>query len=128
MRRQLGEKDKEIVRLEAIARDLRAGRAAASPTRGAPSPELEVEQRRLSELEETRLEWEQRCVAAEHRLSMLQQQLTDSSKRYGGEITSLQVEVAKRDAKILELEFLLKDKGGPGSVVGGGGYVYSGGG
>lgn len=124
VRRQIAEKDHEIARLESIVRELRAGRSVSSPTPGPASSELAVEQKRLSGLEDARLEWEQRCVAAEHRLSMLQQQLTESSKRYGGEITALQVDVAKRDAKILELEHLLKDKTGRMSPEGGG-WLYS---
>ena len=72
------------------------------------SPE---EQEQLAHVEAKRFEWEQRCVAAEQRLQMLQQQLTESSRRYGADISRLEVEIAKKDARIKELEFLAKHEG-----------------
>lgn len=117
LRRQVAEKNREVARLEAVVQELRRGRtpeALPSPT----SPELQQEQKRLQELEDSRLEWEQRCMAAEHRIQTLQQQLKEASRRYGGEISSLKVEIAKRDARVLELEFLLKEReGGDGATV-----------
>merc|ERR1712087_77605 len=107
LQRQIAAKDDEIARLEVVVRDLQGGQQS-----GAEPRELTNERQRLAELEATRLDWEQRCTAAEHRLQMLQQQLGDSSKRYGGEISNLQVEIAKRDARIVELEYLLKEREG----------------
>lgn len=79
------------------------------PSFQAPSQVLSAdEQEELAHVEAKRFEWEQRCVAAEQRLQMLQQQLTESSKRYGSDISSLEVEIAKKDARIKELEFLMK--------------------
>lgn len=79
------------------------------PSFQAPSQVLSAEeQEQLAHVEAKRFEWEQRCVAAEQRLQMLQQQLTESSKRYGSDISSLEVEIAKKDARIKELEFLMK--------------------
>ena len=79
------------------------------PSFQAPSQVLSAEeQEQLAHVEAKRFEWEQRCVAAEQRLQMLQQQLTGSSKRYGSDISSLEVEIAKKDARIKELEFLMK--------------------
>merc|ERR1712060_694337 len=98
LQRQIASKDDEICRLEGVVRELQTGRQDAPE-----APELTQGRTRLAELESTRAEWEQRCTAAEHRLQMLQMQLTESSRRYGGEISTLTVEVAKRDAKIVEL-------------------------
>ena len=79
------------------------------PSYQAPSQVVSAEeQEQLAHVEAKRFEWEQRCVAAEQRLQMLQQQLTESSKRYGSDISSLEVEIAKKDARIKELEFLMK--------------------
>lgn len=79
------------------------------PSFQAPNQVLSAdEQEQLAHVEAKRFEWEQRCVAAEQRLQMLQQQLTESSKRYGSDISSLEVEIAKKDARIKELEFLMK--------------------
>jgi len=104
LRRKVAEKDAEVVRLENLVRELRDGKVR-------PPVELASEQRRVAQLEENRLEWEQRCTAAENRLQMLQQQVSESSKKYGGEISSLTVELARRDARILELEYLLTQGG-----------------
>eukprot|EP00927_Polykrikos_kofoidii_P008378 TRINITY_DN13477_c0_g1_i2.p1 TRINITY_DN13477_c0_g1~~TRINITY_DN13477_c0_g1_i2.p1 ORF type:complete len:1072 (-),score=263.88 TRINITY_DN13477_c0_g1_i2:150-3365(-) len=105
LRRQVADRDAEIVRLEGAVRDLEAAHAQ----RKEETPELAEERRRLREMEESRAEWEQRCGAAEQRVQMLQLQLGQSSKKYGSEISGLKVDVARRDAKILELEHLLGD-------------------
>eukprot|EP00929_Paragymnodinium_shiwhaense_P088267 TRINITY_DN48556_c0_g1_i1.p1 TRINITY_DN48556_c0_g1~~TRINITY_DN48556_c0_g1_i1.p1 ORF type:complete len:1103 (-),score=317.49 TRINITY_DN48556_c0_g1_i1:83-3391(-) len=106
LRRQVGEKEGEIVRLEGMVRDLQG--SSGQPVRA------EQESQRLKELEESRIAWEQRCMAAEQRLQMIQSRIDESSRKYGGEIASLKVEVAKRDAKILELEYLLGGSGAGG--------------
>jgi hypothetical protein len=112
LQRQVDEKDREIARLEGMVNELRVELSAGRSAPAAPSADLLEERRRLGELQDSRIEWEERCIAAEQRLSMLQQQLVDSSKRYGGEIITLQVEIAKRDAKVLELEFMLQEHTG----------------
>ena len=78
---------------------------AADPV---PHALSEAEQEQLAHVEAKRFEWEQRCLAAEQRLQMLQQQLTESSKKYGSDISRLEVEIAKKDARIKELEFLMR--------------------
>lgn len=112
LQRQLAEKTDEVARLQALVRDLQRSGSKRSETAVVSSPELQRERQHFEDQDAKRFEWEQRCQAAEHRLQMLQQQLTESSKRYGGEISSLRVEVAKRDARIMELEFLLRESGG----------------
>jgi len=118
LRRQVAEKDGEVARLETLVREMKARKQDADV-----SPELSKEQQRLNDVEANRLDWEHRCVAAEHRMQMLQQQLTESSKRYGTEISALQVEIAKRDASILEMEYLLKER--EIAVGGGGAHVVA---
>ncbi|CAE7027884.1 CCDC33 [Symbiodinium sp. CCMP2592] len=112
LRQRLAEKDAEITRLQKVAASLKMNNVevgeetvlpSSSPGTAALSAE---EQEQLAHLEAKRFEWEQRCAAAEQRLQVLQQQLTESSKRYGAEISSLEVEIAKKDARIKEFEFL----------------------
>ncbi|CAJ1460771.1 unnamed protein product [Effrenium voratum] len=130
LKQRLAQKDAEIDRLKSMAAELKTGvvpRAShasyildevpessaadpvekphAQPAHAALSAE---EQEQLAHVEAKRFEWEQRCLAAEQRLQMLQQQLTDSSKRYGSDISTLEVEIAKKDARIKELEFLMR--------------------
>ena len=93
------------VRQPLVPQDVQVNRSQVSQVTQALSP---AEQEQLAHIEAKRFEWEQRCVAAEQRLQMLQQQLTESSKRYGSDISSLEVEIAKKDARIKELEFLVK--------------------
>mmetsp|Transcript_28443 Transcript_28443/g.75354 ORF Transcript_28443/g.75354 Transcript_28443/m.75354 type:complete len:277 (-) Transcript_28443:80-910(-) len=111
LQRQVANKGDEVMRLQALVRDLQRAAGRRADMEKAASPELARERQNLEDQEAKRLEWEQRCQAAEHRLQMLQHQLTESSKKYGSEISALRVEVAKRDARILELEFLLRDSG-----------------
>merc|ERR1712205_95890 len=73
LQRRLADKDSQIARLEAAARQ------QGSKAQPAQS------QQRLAELQNERHEWEQRCHAAEQRLQALQHQLTETSRRYGGE-------------------------------------------
>lgn len=63
------------------------------------------------ELETANVELEHRCRAAEQRSQTLQQQLTEASRRFGGELSALKVEAAKRDAQIKELTFMLDAQG-----------------
>ncbi|CAE7674961.1 CCDC33 [Symbiodinium pilosum] len=116
LRQRLAEKDAEIARLQKVATTLKASPAdtvqetvlpSTAPDTAALSAE---EQEQLAHLEAKRFEWEQRCAAAEQRLQMLQQQLTESSKRYGAQISTLEVEIAKKDARIKELEYLLRQQ------------------
>merc|ERR1712039_161804 len=111
LRRQLVQKCDEVARLQALVQELRSKHSQQSEAAVAASPEVARERARLEELEARRLEWEQRCQSAENRVQVLQQQLTETSKRYGAEISSLRVEVAKRDARIMELEFLARESG-----------------
>jgi len=112
LRQRLAEKDAEITRLQKVAASLKmnnveAGEETVVPLSSPGTAALSAEeQEQLAHLEAKRFEWEQRCAAAEQRLQVLQQQLTESSKRYGAEISSLEVEIAKKDARIKELEFL----------------------
>eukprot|EP00438_Fugacium_kawagutii_P030526 Skav213654 [mRNA] locus=scaffold2012:399619:400431:- [translate_table: standard] len=122
LRKSLAQKDAEIIRLQKLAAELKANSEGdADEFRRPGGPEISdarpsqisqalsaAEQEQLAHVEAKRFEWEQRCVAAEQRLQMLQQQLTESSKRYGSDISSLEVEIAKKDARIKELEFLVK--------------------
>eukprot|EP00933_Yihiella_yeosuensis_P083494 TRINITY_DN9772_c0_g1_i1.p1 TRINITY_DN9772_c0_g1~~TRINITY_DN9772_c0_g1_i1.p1 ORF type:complete len:694 (-),score=147.34 TRINITY_DN9772_c0_g1_i1:62-1930(-) len=94
---ELRRKDLEIQRLQEAASQ-KAWQASAGPG----------DTQRL-DLETKRQEWEQRCQQAENRVQSLQQQLSESSKRYGAEISNLQVENAKKDARIKELEFLAEN-------------------
>jgi len=115
LQRKVAEKNDEVARLQTLVRDLQRGlgRSQQAPDaqwQALPSSEMAREQQKLDEAEERRFEWEQRCQAAEQRLQMLQQQLSESSRKYGGERATLQTEVAKRDARILELEFLLREQ------------------
>lgn len=112
LRQRLAEKDAEITRLQKVAaslkmNDVEVGEETVLPSSSPGTAALSAEeQEQLAHLEAKRFEWEQRCAAAEQRLQVLQQQLTESSKRYGAEISSLEVEIAKKDARIKELEYL----------------------
>ena len=133
LKRSLAQKEAEIARLQRMATELKqkesgvAGDEARFVPPHVPEPRLstsvapavapaahqslsEAEQEQLAHVEAKRFEWEQRCVAAEQRLQMLQQQLTESSKKYGADISSLEVEIAKKDARIKELEFLMRQQ------------------
>jgi len=107
-RRKLAQKDAEVIRLQAIVKDLKAG--DGNTTSGEEATRQSANDGTLNDLEAKRLDWEQKCKAAEQRLQMLQRQLTESSKKYGSEISDYKVEIAKKDAHILELEYLLKRK------------------
>eukprot|EP00928_Gymnodinium_smaydae_P030459 TRINITY_DN22650_c0_g1_i2.p1 TRINITY_DN22650_c0_g1~~TRINITY_DN22650_c0_g1_i2.p1 ORF type:complete len:1049 (-),score=304.06 TRINITY_DN22650_c0_g1_i2:54-3200(-) len=106
----------DVAHLETVVRDLqRQLQQQRSAVEGSAAAESATQlDGGSADLERERLEWEQRCTAAEQRWRMLQQQLTDSSRRYGAEIATLKVEVAKRDASIKELEYLLKEQGASG--------------
>lgn len=69
---------------------------------------LAGEQSQLIELRAARLEWEQRCLDVEKRVRILEQHLIKSSHSSGAELSTLRLEIAKRNAKIAELEFLSK--------------------
>jgi len=105
--RQVAEKTDEVARLQALVKDMQRGAAQRHEVALANSPQLARERHRLDDFEGQRLEWERRCQAAEDRLRGVQQQLVESSKKYGAELSNLRVEVAKRDARIMELETLL---------------------
>ncbi|CAE8585620.1 unnamed protein product, partial [Polarella glacialis] len=110
IRRKLSQKDVEIARLQGLVKELRGSNA---PPQELSRPQADgAEQQRLQDLESHLQDWEQKCQAAEHRLQMLQRQLTESSRRYGAEITDLKVTIAKRDARIMELEYLLDQRDG----------------
>jgi len=96
------------VRQPLVPQDVQVNRSQVSQVSQVTQALSPAEQEQLAHIEAKRFEWEQRCVAAEQRLQMLQQQLTESSKRYGSDISSLEVEIAKKDARIKELEFLVK--------------------
>jgi len=108
-KRRLAQKDAEVVRLQAMVQDLKAaGNASSNGGEAVPAPAPNGD--KLNDLEAKKLEWEQKCRAAEQRLQMIQQQLTESSKRYGSQISDHKVEIARQEARIMELEFLLKRK------------------
>eukprot|EP00932_Pfiesteria_piscicida_P003425 SRR837773.13335.p1 GENE.SRR837773.13335~~SRR837773.13335.p1 ORF type:complete len:469 (+),score=82.06 SRR837773.13335:74-1408(+) len=114
LQRQLSAKRDEVVRLKSMVAEMQHHVDAGVP--GQASADLARERANLEEQASRALDWEQRCQAAEHRLQMLQHQVTESSKRYGAEISALKVEVAKRDARVMELEFLLRERGAGDSL------------
>jgi chromosome segregation ATPase len=106
LRQQIKAKDEEITRLEALVSDLQTiGMKGASQKR-----DKDAEQK-LDDMEMEKTEWQQKCQRLEQRLQMMEKQLTENSKQYGKEISNLKVEIAKRDAKVIELEMNLQDAG-----------------
>mmetsp|Transcript_72936 Transcript_72936/g.152262 ORF Transcript_72936/g.152262 Transcript_72936/m.152262 type:complete len:467 (+) Transcript_72936:296-1696(+) len=111
LQKQLEAKVQEVARLQGLVKDLQ--RSASSRVEGglASSSELAQDRARLEAAEAKRYEWEQRSQASESRLQVLQRQLEESGRRYGAELSSLRVDLAKRDARISELELMLQDGG-----------------
>lgn len=110
------ERDGEITRLEAVIREHQRGQVGAGGASQGPGPELAREHRRLEEMEAAKGEWENKCNSAEQRMNMLHKQLTESSRKYGAEISALKVEVAKRDAQIKEFIYILGQAGDAGAT------------
>lgn len=105
LQRKLLEKSEEVLRLEALVKDLQRSSASV-----AASPHLLRDRRELEEQVAKVTEWAHRCQAAEDRLQGVQQQLVESSKRHAAELSAMRVEVAKRDARVLELEVLARGR------------------
>lgn len=102
LRRQTKAKDEEIARLEALVFDLQGG----NPTTRKDAAESQV---KLGDLEAEKFQWKQRCEAVEQRLHTMERQLSENSRHYGQQISDLKLEIAKREARVLELELTLKD-------------------
>lgn len=111
LRDRLRRKDEEVARLEALVEDLEHSGATLS-TQAQGRRELVGQQQGLEAAEGEAVEWKHKCNSVEQRLRATEAQLTENSKMYGKEISNLKVEIAKKDAQILELQLLLKEHEG----------------
>eukprot|EP00397_Hematodinium_sp_SG-2012_P050826 GEMP01059268.1.p1 GENE.GEMP01059268.1~~GEMP01059268.1.p1 ORF type:complete len:189 (+),score=46.88 GEMP01059268.1:270-836(+) len=89
-------KEEEIKRLQDLVDNLQSqGR-----TGGTTSQKLDLVEGEI-------FEWKQKCNAMENRVQVMEHQLLENSKQYGREISNLKVLIAKRDARVLELQIEL---------------------
>uniref|UniRef100_A0A0G4HXT2 Uncharacterized protein n=1 Tax=Chromera velia CCMP2878 TaxID=1169474 RepID=A0A0G4HXT2_9ALVE len=91
LKHQLKEKDLEVKRLERLVKEFEARGA-----RGGSGVEIE-------RLQEEKLQWELKCEQMDQRILALERELTEQAKKFGREISGLQLDVAKKDAQILQL-------------------------
>jgi len=91
-------KGEEVKRLQALVDDL--------SMQSGPKP---VKSAKLDELEGEKLEWKQKCGAMENRLKTMELQLIENSKQYGRELSTLKVQIAKKDSLILQLQIRLDE-------------------
>lgn len=83
-------KDDEIARLQALVHD------------------LELKDQRSSEKHwaHEAADSEQKCQQLQMRCNALERELRDHGKRYAKELSALKMELAKKDARLLELEMI----------------------
>lgn len=93
---EVRKKEQEVKRLQELVDELHSH---GGPS-GSSSQKLEL-------LEGEKLDWKQRCSAMESRVQSLENQLLENSRQYGRELSTLKLQIAKKDAQVLELQIRL---------------------
>ncbi|CEM06491.1 unnamed protein product [Vitrella brassicaformis CCMP3155] len=115
---QIKDRDEEIQRLEEMVETFGQEPPPGAARRKQPSARPQAPPGPdVSRLDEERQEWMMKCEQLEIRKAALENELREKAKHYGRELSSLKVELAKRDAQILHMQMQIRARGGEPDIT-----------